>query len=187
MTTRERELADIEPTYQARYQELLTLQESLREAQSRVESLYGKQGRGRQFATEEQRNAFLQSQIDSLNEQVTGGEGLVVPVNIHYELCLCLSTCISYCKACETYYVYYTYNYINVFDIVKIVIHSSIPLSIHSLHILSPQIRSKSALLQRVQTETAQQEASLRQEMSRNAAAVQENQTQLEGLEGLGR
>ncbi|CAE7721680.1 Smc3, partial [Symbiodinium microadriaticum] len=114
---REKELASMEPSYATRHRELLGLQQELTQAQSRVEALYGKQGRGKQFSSEEERNSFLQSQIDSLNQQIS----------------------------------------------------------------------SKSALLQRVQTETTEQETSLRQEIRRNAAAMQENKAQLDSVEGLTR
>ena len=44
--------------------------------QSRVEALYGKQGRGRQFTSKAERNTFLQAQIDSLTAQVDGKQKL---------------------------------------------------------------------------------------------------------------
>jgi structural maintenance of chromosome 3 (chondroitin sulfate proteoglycan 6) len=70
IANREQELANIDPSYTSRNADLQRLQQELNSAEARVETLYGKQGRGRQFTSEAQRNSFLQSQIDALQEQV---------------------------------------------------------------------------------------------------------------------
>ena len=46
-------------------------------AKARVEQLYGKQGRGKQFSSKVERNAFLDEQIGILTAQVEGKEALV--------------------------------------------------------------------------------------------------------------
>ena len=74
---REAELSGMEPSYMTRREHLENLQKELNEAQARTETLYGKQGRGRQFSSEADRNEFLQSQIDSLQEQVSSKSTLL--------------------------------------------------------------------------------------------------------------
>lgn len=149
IAAREQELSSLEPSYTSRNADLHQLQQELNTAQSRVETLYGKQGRGRQFTSEEQRNNFLQSQIDALQEQV----GTLTFA------CMCfLSDIFLVCIYCVV-----------------------------TLHATCWQISTKSTLLDRLSRETVDQEATLRQEIRRNATATQENKAQLETLESLTR
>lgn len=60
----------MEPLYQHSHSELLNKQNELASSRSRIETLYGKQGRGRQFRTEAERNQFLTNQVHSLQQQV---------------------------------------------------------------------------------------------------------------------
>jgi len=72
----EGELEEIEPQYEEGHAALESRRDELAQTQSRVEALYGKQGRGRQFTSKNERNAFLQTQIDSLSGQVTSKQEL---------------------------------------------------------------------------------------------------------------
>lgn len=63
-------MALIEPEYATLSSELESVRNELSTSTARVETLYGKQGRGKQFKSERERNAFLQKQINSLGEQV---------------------------------------------------------------------------------------------------------------------
>jgi hypothetical protein len=67
----ERELSESEPVYQECHSDLLNKQNELATSRSRIETLYGKQGRGKQFRTERERNEFLEKQIANLRQQVT--------------------------------------------------------------------------------------------------------------------
>lgn len=69
--TCKQELDEIEPIYIEKSSQLEYLQSSLTKITSRIETLYGKQGRGTQFATKAERDQFLQTQIDKLHIQIT--------------------------------------------------------------------------------------------------------------------
>jgi structural maintenance of chromosome 3 (chondroitin sulfate proteoglycan 6) len=65
----EGELAKIEPAYESRNSQLKSAQEEMDAIRYRIEALYGKQGRGAQFRTKKERDAFLQQQINQLQSQ----------------------------------------------------------------------------------------------------------------------
>lgn len=73
----EAELARVGPEYDERSAGLLAVQEEASRVGGRVEALYGKQGRGRQFTSKSDRDAFLQVQIQSLNVTITGKQALL--------------------------------------------------------------------------------------------------------------
>lgn len=73
----EEELERIDPTHQERSAELLAAQEEASSVSSRVETLTGKQGRGRQFTSKAERDAFLQVQIDSLTTTIADKQSLL--------------------------------------------------------------------------------------------------------------
>jgi structural maintenance of chromosome 3 (chondroitin sulfate proteoglycan 6) len=73
----EAELAKIVPKYDAKYQSLQDSQQQLDTVKARVEALYGKQGRNRQFSSKKERDAFLQSQIAALQAQADTKEQLL--------------------------------------------------------------------------------------------------------------
>jgi structural maintenance of chromosome 3 (chondroitin sulfate proteoglycan 6) len=73
----EAELERIEPLHEERRSGLVAAQEELARVESRVEALYGKQGRGRQFTSKSERDAFLQVQIDSLTAVIAGKQTLL--------------------------------------------------------------------------------------------------------------
>jgi len=66
----EQQLAEVNPQHAEQTASLNELRSALSHAESRSEALYGKQGRGVQFHTKAERDAFLQTQIDSLVRQV---------------------------------------------------------------------------------------------------------------------
>lgn len=74
--SRESELTKIDPLYDAKMTSLQQSQQQLDAVKARVEALYGKQGRGRQFSTKKERDAFLQTQINALQSQVDSKEEL---------------------------------------------------------------------------------------------------------------
>ena len=63
-------LALVEPEFQERSTALTELKNSLAHVHARVEALYGRQGRGKQFASKKERDTFLQQQIDSIGSQL---------------------------------------------------------------------------------------------------------------------
>jgi hypothetical protein len=67
---RSAELAQLEPEYQSAAKLLDDYQSELLGTNSRIEYLYGRQGRGRQFKNITERNGFLQHQIAELRRQV---------------------------------------------------------------------------------------------------------------------
>lgn len=75
ITNQEQELSELEPIYQNFHSELVSKQNELVSSRNRIETLYGKQGRGKQFRTEAERNQFLSNQIKSLQQQV----GQIIP------------------------------------------------------------------------------------------------------------
>jgi structural maintenance of chromosome 3 (chondroitin sulfate proteoglycan 6) len=66
----EQELQRIEPEHHNKAQELSELEGELATVRTKVEALYGRQGRGTQFSSKAERDRFLQTQIDSLAAQV---------------------------------------------------------------------------------------------------------------------
>jgi structural maintenance of chromosome 3 (chondroitin sulfate proteoglycan 6) len=66
----EKELAHVDPLYDTLNSDQIKSIANLETIRARIEQLYGKQGRGRQFSTKEERNIFLQEQIDALERQV---------------------------------------------------------------------------------------------------------------------
>ena len=73
----EAELAKIDPKYERKFDELQQTQQQLDTVKARVEGLYGKQGRGRQFNSKKERDSFLQKQVEALQAQVSSKEQLV--------------------------------------------------------------------------------------------------------------
>jgi structural maintenance of chromosome 3 (chondroitin sulfate proteoglycan 6) len=70
------ELERIDPIFNEKSSNLEKSRERLSNFQRRSEMLYGKQGRGRQFSTADQRNAYLEAQIDELQKTVKGKRDL---------------------------------------------------------------------------------------------------------------
>jgi structural maintenance of chromosome 3 (chondroitin sulfate proteoglycan 6) len=66
----EQRLREVEPVFADRTAQLGQMQSELAAVRSQVETLYGKQGRGAQFHTKQERDRFLQTQIDSLSQQI---------------------------------------------------------------------------------------------------------------------
>uniref|UniRef100_A0A7S4I268 Structural maintenance of chromosomes protein n=1 Tax=Odontella aurita TaxID=265563 RepID=A0A7S4I268_9STRA len=56
----------VQPKYDGAKDEVTRMTNEVDEARKKMEGLYAKQGRGRQFTTKEDRDAFLRSQIDDL-------------------------------------------------------------------------------------------------------------------------
>ena len=73
----ERELGKIEPEFCSSVTRAGDIQQQIDVLKHRVDALYGKQGRGQQFSSKKDRDAFLQSQIAVLQEQVVSKEELV--------------------------------------------------------------------------------------------------------------
>jgi len=65
------QLAAIEPSHVDKSKQLHDMQSSIVQVSSRIESLYGKQGRGAQFSSKAERDKFLQTQINTLSAQIT--------------------------------------------------------------------------------------------------------------------
>ena len=70
-------MEEIGPVHRKRNADLLAAQEEARTVKNRVEALYGKQGRGRQFSSKGDRDAFLQVQINSLTAVIAGKQTLL--------------------------------------------------------------------------------------------------------------
>lgn len=88
----ESKLAAVEPQYEAKSQQLQVNNKELQAIKNREETLYGKQGRGRSFTTVEERDEFLQKQIDSLNAQVLSKKDILShleEVNVLTFICSC--------------------------------------------------------------------------------------------------
>lgn len=66
----EEELRRIEPLHQTKAAQLEQAEAELATVRTKVEALYGKQGRGTQFRSKAERDRFLQTQIDSLDAQI---------------------------------------------------------------------------------------------------------------------
>ena len=73
----EAKLEEVGPVHRARSADVVAAQEEARSVKNRVEALYGKQGRGRQFSSKVERDAFLQVQIDSLTGVIAGKQTLL--------------------------------------------------------------------------------------------------------------
>lgn len=73
----ERELVSIEPEFSSSVNSASDIKQQIDALKHRVDALYGKQGRGQQFSSKKDRDAFLQGQIDVLQEQVVSKEELV--------------------------------------------------------------------------------------------------------------
>ena len=85
MSECEQELQHLEPDYSSRRQALEVLKEQIARMEGRVETLYGKQGRGRQFASKQERDTFLEGQIVTLKEHLAGKEALLNRMRIEGE------------------------------------------------------------------------------------------------------
>lgn len=59
----------LDPQYEATSEELSLHRKNYNVISSRMETLHGVQGRGRQFSTKKERNLFLQQQVDVLSQQ----------------------------------------------------------------------------------------------------------------------
>ena len=66
----EEELSDIEPTFASLASQQLQLNQDMLRIRDRIEALYGKQGRGRQFLSIAERNTFLKSQVTTLQSSI---------------------------------------------------------------------------------------------------------------------
>ena len=73
----EAELRKVEPKYDETNGRVIASQQQLENVKYRIESLYGKQGRGRQFTSKKQRDDFLDSQIVELTKQVENKNKLI--------------------------------------------------------------------------------------------------------------
>jgi hypothetical protein len=76
---RSAEMAQLEPEYQSAAKLLNDYQSELLGTNSRIEHLYGRQGRGKQFKNIKERNGFLHHQIAELRRQV----GATVDLDLH--------------------------------------------------------------------------------------------------------
>lgn len=81
----ESELQNIDPVYEKSNQELLKAQEEMELIRHRIEFLYGKQGRGAQFRTKKERDAFLQQQINTLRSELSNNREIVQRARRHIE------------------------------------------------------------------------------------------------------
>lgn len=80
----------LEPVYSSQLQQLEQLKKEDSTNNQRIEFLYGRQGRGRQFNTVQERNTFLQHQIDLLRAQVSfvGIDSIHFTLtHFHFSLC----------------------------------------------------------------------------------------------------
>jgi structural maintenance of chromosome 3 (chondroitin sulfate proteoglycan 6) len=68
----------VDPSFVVKTDALKERAAELKVVQTKVDALYEKQGRGRQFTSIKKRDAFLQTQIDALNEQIAERDELVV-------------------------------------------------------------------------------------------------------------
>ena len=73
----EAELTQVGPAFDALNAQQAKAVVTLESVRARVEQLYGKQGRGRQFATKKDRDVFLQGQIVILEQQVSAKEAFI--------------------------------------------------------------------------------------------------------------
>lgn len=77
IAAREQELAALAPEYAQHVDKLSKLESEFDSTSQRLETLYGKQGRGMQFTSKKDRNAFLQEQIESLQAQFLSKQALL--------------------------------------------------------------------------------------------------------------
>ena len=73
----EARLQEGSPEYARKQQQSRVLQAELEQVRARTEALYGRQGRGRQFATRAERDAFLRDQVRSLEVQLRDSAALL--------------------------------------------------------------------------------------------------------------
>lgn len=66
---------NIQPNYDTAVEELTRLTNDRDEAQKKVDGLYAKQGRGRQYESREERDAYLQAHISELTADISEKEG----------------------------------------------------------------------------------------------------------------
>jgi structural maintenance of chromosome 3 (chondroitin sulfate proteoglycan 6) len=74
-------LGDIQRLYESKGSELGAARERRAANQMRIDTLYGKQGRGRQFATAKERDAFLKTQISQLESQISENSALAASLS----------------------------------------------------------------------------------------------------------
>lgn len=67
----------IDPVYLSKQTKLAEYQQQISQFKHRIDALYGKQGRGRQFSTKKERDAFLQSQITILESEISTKAALI--------------------------------------------------------------------------------------------------------------
>ena len=77
ITRAQAELDAVGPIYESLHSEQTKTISTLETMRARVEQLYGKQGRGRQFNSKRERDAFLQEQIDGLQRQANSKSAFV--------------------------------------------------------------------------------------------------------------
>jgi len=77
ITQAQMELTAVGPAYDSLHAEQAKTMATLEMVRARVEQLYGKQGRGRQFSSKQERDVFLQEQIDGLQRQVNSKSAFV--------------------------------------------------------------------------------------------------------------
>ena len=70
ITTQQQALADLDPEYTRHAETLASLEQGFAATSQRLETLYGKQGRGQQFTSEKNRNVFLKDQVKALKAQL---------------------------------------------------------------------------------------------------------------------
>jgi structural maintenance of chromosome 3 (chondroitin sulfate proteoglycan 6) len=80
-----KELEAAEPEYDAKTAQLNELRDEAERAQARMEALYGKQGRGRQFSSKKERDTFLQQQIAALGVQLRNKEDTLTKLSSDIE------------------------------------------------------------------------------------------------------
>ena len=73
----ETKLAKVDPTYESKTNSIRSAENEIKNIKAREESLYGKQGRGRTFGTVEERDEFLQKQINLFRTQVNSKHALI--------------------------------------------------------------------------------------------------------------
>jgi structural maintenance of chromosome 3 (chondroitin sulfate proteoglycan 6) len=78
-------MSQVEPKYEESNNNLSQVQEEIFEIKQRIESLYGKQGRGRQFSSKKERDTFLQSQVETIVDQVKNNQDLLTKLTSEVE------------------------------------------------------------------------------------------------------
>ena len=91
-TTARAQLEEVEP----RFANLLTrrkeTEDKLARTKARVEQLYGKQGRGKEFSSKAERNAFLDEQMAILDTQVDAKNSLLARAKQQMKTCKILAS-----------------------------------------------------------------------------------------------